>query len=542
MRYFAFFFFLLLISNTTLSQVISNSKSIPTTYDRSSLTVLFLDFSSGNHWNRAKNMIPRVTYSDKFDNNNFDTRTLSPTFTRSTIPAGNLQGALANELRRLNTGNMIISRWYNRKPDGTMDMELVHQRGRFSATDSDYLRAKTTKRGNAILEDYGNRLVNLSYILVVDLHNIKTMKEAGYDKMRGWQANVLGYLYKIDFNDQVKDRFYETWIYDDDSDEEKVRKQKAFNELVIPVVPIIQRTIVITASQPEGDTGIGAFIRPKSEDELLLELVQKSYDEILYRIEMEVEDFKVKTPLFATRPLRAKIGLKEGLKTDQRFFVYEHVYNSKTDQIEVKKRGVIRASSKSNIIDNRKVATGDMGTSKFYQVAGFKLEAGFTLQQNNDLGVELTLGPEIGNTGGGLLRIDYRLGRFVGVPALYSFIEGGYDFQESTSSNLAFLRGTVGFAKGIQLLPLLELRPYIGIGYETTKDETVSTENISSLYLRGGANLALNLIHNFQLVGGVGIYEYFLGLDNEQNPITPNPWDSYGRSGSTTFLGVKLMF
>jgi hypothetical protein len=523
---------------------------VPTTYDRSSLTVLYLDFSSGNHWHTAKAKIDSVMFSDKYDNHNIDFLLFKPTFERGVITA-NMQEAILRELETAKINKKIISKWYNRKPDGSMDMELVHERGRFTATDADFLRAQTSKRGNAALEEFGNRLVNLSYVLVVDIADIKTMAEAGLKGQRGWQARVTGYLFKIDFTDEVRYAFYDTWIYDDDTESEKARKRNAFDELDFPMVFVTQKSIPVSASQPEGNSGLSLLFKPKTVDQLMQDLVQKSYDETIYRIEMEVEEFKVKTALHGVRPLRAKIGLKEGLKTDYRFFAYEHVYNPKTNKAEPKRRGVIRADSKSKIVDNRRVAAGDMETSQFYQVAGRKLEEGFTLQQQNDFGIEVALGPEIGEVGGFFVRADYRVGRYTGIKALLVYGELGIQtksytsFPYYTSSDLfAFLRYGLGVAKGFHLTRNIELRPYIGAGVESASNSDFTGEDAPSvLYVKPGVNLALNLKHNFQVVGGLGVYG-FMGDGESESGINVGSWGNafQNRGGASTFFGIKLGF
>ena len=539
--------FLVFLSLCLASHVFAQDikEKVPTTYDRSSLTTFFIDFQSGNHWSVARSKVDSVLYSDKYDNNNIDYLLLKASFSRESAIT-KLQDAIQKDLNNANVGRDIIAKWYNRQADGTMDMELVHQRGRFTATDADFLLAQTSKRGNAALEDFGNRLVNLSYILVIDISNIKTMAEAGYKGTKGWQANAAGYLFRIKFDDEVRNAFYDTWIYDDDSEEEKVRKRKAFQQLDIPIVPVIQKSLTITSSQAESDTGLGLFFKPKSTDQLMQELLQKAYDDIIYRIEMDVEEFKVKTPLYETRPLGAKIGLKEGLKTDYRFFVYEYVYNSKTGQAEPKRRGVIRAASKSKITDNRKVATGDTETSRFYQVAGRKLEPGFILQQQNDFGIEVALGTEIGNVSGFYGRLDYRIGSLVGIRSTFVYVEGGIDAAESigyyTNESYAMLRYGGGLAKGLQLTRNVELRPYVGLGLEQTSYSVFGNdEDISALYVRIGANLALNLTHRFQIVGGLGAYSFGDATDDDGNSY--GSWDSlFNRNGPTMMIGAKLGF
>ena len=533
---------ILLATFSIFAQDVEQTKKIPTTYDRSSLATFFIDFGSGNYYEKMKEKIDSIVFSDKYDNNNYGEKFIPAPYSRTDGPKA-VTEAVLSELTNRKVGKQIIAKWYNRQPDGNMSLDLIRSRGRFSATDADYIKAQTTKRGNAALEDFGNRLVNLSYVLLIDITKVQTMEEAGMgDLLRGFQANVTGYLYKINFDETTKYAFYDTWIYDDDTEEVKAEKMKKFEELEIPISFITQKSTVVSASQPKSD-GAKLFMKSKSDDDLLEELAQKCYDETIFQIEREVEDFKVKTPIYETRPIRAKIGLKEGLKTDYRFFVYEFVYNEKIGKPEPKQRGVIRAKSKSKIVDNRKVATGDMGTSEFYQVAGRKLEPGFTLQQQNDLGIEVLAGLEVGKTKGFYLRADYRLGRFIGIRSLFVYGEAGFDSDDYLGESSPFLRYGGGLAKGFQLMRNLELRPYAGAGLEQTTNTNIYSEAINSLYFRVGANLALNLKHNFQIMGGLGSYAFFGDVTDADGNVIGSAWDDYfDRSGPAAMFGVKVMF
>ena len=355
------------------------------------------------------------------------------------------------------------------------------------------------------------------------------------------QANAIGYLFRLDFNEEKQNELYDTWIYDDDTEDVKNQKRAAFDKIVFSLNPVTTQIVLISATQLESSSGIRLALKAKSMEQLLKELVQKSYDEIIYKTEMKVEDLKVKT-LYQTRPLRAKIGLKEGLKTDYRFFVYEHVFNPKTNEAEPKRRGVIRVAGRSSIVDNRKEATGDMGTSKFYQVAGRKLEAGFTLQQQNDFGLELIAGGEAGNTSGLLLRADFRLGRFIGIPAFYLYGEfGALESKYYYGTEASFVRYGAGLAKGFQLGRNLEIRPYFGFGLDNTTDEGIGS-TISSLYIKPGVNLALNLRHNIQLVGGLGAYSFIGEVTDAKGYTVVVRGMIYIDKSPPALFGVKFMF
>ena len=63
--------FFVIVASTLVAQDIIKSKSIPTTYDRSSFAVFYIENPAQNHWSEVRPMIDSVIFSDKYDNNNF---------------------------------------------------------------------------------------------------------------------------------------------------------------------------------------------------------------------------------------------------------------------------------------------------------------------------------------------------------------------------------------------------------------------------------------------------------------------------------------
>ncbi|MDX9854103.1 MAG: hypothetical protein RBS81_10005, partial [Tenuifilaceae bacterium] len=328
-----FVLFLIILGVNSFAQNISETKTIPSTYDRSSLTVLILDFGSENHFDGVKESFSKLAFGDKYYRNDIGISVLKPNFTRAEFSVKPNE-LIANLLKEQRVAEQIIAHWYSMKDDGSMSLELVHERGMFNATDASYLQAQSTKRGNTALMDYGTRLINLSYILVLDYKDIKTMAEAKIKDMRGWKADVNGYLFKLDYNEEIQNAFYDNWIDETDAPEAKVDKKGKIQQISVPISFITKVSQPTTSSQAEGTTQIGKFVKQKSEKILLEELVQKSYDEVLYFLEKGYEEFRVKTTVYQVRPIRAKIGKKEGLKTDYRFFAYEYVYNEKKNTVE----------------------------------------------------------------------------------------------------------------------------------------------------------------------------------------------------------------
>ncbi|KAB2871476.1 MAG: hypothetical protein F9K37_03210 [Bacteroidales bacterium] len=523
-----------------VAQDIEATKKIPSTYDRSAVTLFYVQFSNEAHASEIQSKIDKISFSDKYYNNNLNQITLPNAFTRK---SHELIESLSKYMNDQQVGRQVISKWYARQDDGTMNMDLIFDRGMFNATDAAYIKAQSTKLGNAVLQDYGNRLIGRSYILVLDYQSIQTMKEAKMSGMKGWKSTVTGYLFKVKYNEETQNAVYDAWIYPEDSPAIKAEKNKKYEQIQVPVEFVTKTTVYVTASQPAEDTQLGRLMKQKSEDELLSEMVQKGYDESLYFLEKNHEDFMVKTTIYQVRPIRAKIGKKEGLKCDNRYFAYEYVYDEKTNTTKPRFRGVIRATS--SIVDNRQVAKGDMPTSKFYQTSGRRLRTGYLLRQQNDYGIEATLGFEAGEVGGIYGRVDARMGRYIGVKALFVYVEGGAQMKDyPVAEGIAFLHYGAGLAKGLMLTRNVELRPYIGLGQEqATHDDWSDNGAFKVLYLKAGANLALNLKHNFQLMGGMGFYS-FIGNAENDNGDTGFLWEDLftDRKGPSAMFGVKFMF
>lgn len=544
---------IVLFSHQSFAQDIQSSGKISMEYDRNSLTTLFMSCNGERHGARAVQTAEKITFSYKYNNNNLSQLVVDVPVSKEQLLLS-AKTILQQHLNQNNYGRQILSKWYNRKPNGVMDMDLIFERGMFNATDAAYVKAQSTKRGNDALKDYGERLIKRSYIVVLALHSIKTAAEAEIKDFHGWEATVNAYVFRVIYNETEQNKLYDTWIYDEDTPQAIAQKNTLFNQLNIELEYVNSSVSAISAIQANANTTLGKFVRQKTDDELMVDLMQKAYDESLFSLERSIDDFKVKTTIYSVSPIRAKIGLKEGLRCDNRYFVYEHVYNEKTNSSNPVRRGVIRATSK--IADNRHVAHGSMEASKFYQTAGRKLYEGYTLEQRNDFGMEIWAGGESGRLSGFNPRLDIRLGRYVPIKALFVYVDLGLGSATYIGSkgavNPLFMRYSIGLAKGFQLLRMLELRPYVGIGVESASGDDIQAfmesvddknKSISSLYAKFGAVLALNLTHYFQITAGFSNYS-FIGDATDSNKVKYGTWSEIfpDRSGIAPVLGVKLMF
>ena len=569
------FLLLILVSGLLNIQfVFSQDKAVPEQYNRSALTYMLLD-KGGNYSADLKQAIEKVNIPGKFDDNNLSTR-----FFKSSESSKTIQNTIINN----HYSNDIVAKWFARKDDGTLDMTVVHKRGQYNATDQDALKAQASKLGMAKLKDAGQQLVNNSYIMVLSYKDIITMKEY-YDRKdkrrraianktkkkfnpvkrikNGFKGKVTAYLYKIDFNDSVYGILYDQlWIYDDDDAATKQNKKELFDNNKFPLKFVMK--VIGTADGSQFNKGqILAPKVQKTRDELFQQLISTGGDNAIFMIERKYEPFRVKVPVFTAKPIGAKVGLKEGLKFDQRYFVLEYRMNDKNEMI-TKRRAVVRSKK---IIDNRKMATGhSTETSKFYQVAGHRVDEGMLMQQRNDYGIGLSLGYASGEIGGVTGKLEYNVstllwsftGKKIAIKQLKVFGEFGSQTKEYNTplfigdQDVSFTRYHVGISKGYYFARNFSLTFFGAYGMENASNDDFSVSgedtDLSTVYLNFGASIAANLTYNIQLFGTLNTYSVGDILDDDGNTLTLSGNDAIytdifqNREGSSFNVGLRLEF
>ena len=530
-------------------------------YSRISMTYLLLDLGSGQYYNMAKQAFKQVEVPDKFDDNSLGQSFVQSPLTRneitnSAINHPNDPNYVASRIQEaIGSGhfvNSILAKWFSRKSDGSFGVELLQERGLYNATDADVLAAQASQLGMAKIKDTGEKLLNNTYLIVFDISDLMDMNEY-YNRLQkqsntpitrnkdGFYANATSYVFKINFNESVSAAFWQQ-LWANPGDPDLARKKAAFNNFDFPISFVTKTSKGILSDQNKPGTSELLNILLKTPEELMARLVQSSINSSLVSLESISEQFQVKTQLYTTNPLRAKIGKKEGLRTDQRYFVYEKVQNSQ-NQILERRRGIIRAK---RVEDNRMVASGKSNPSDFYQSSGVRLDEGMVLKQNNDFGTSVSLGYSTGGVNGIDYRIEIRLSRFIPIPLLKVFVEGGI---ESASYGIGvvyedFIRYGGGLGKEICFLRNLKWQPFIGAGFEKLSNRDNADEYYSSYYVHPGFIFGLNMLHNLQLTWQCGSY-IMNGITKNQdsNEMTINGKENWGeiwnRGGLTNTFGIR---
>lgn len=426
-------------------------------YKRNSLSIIVVD-RGDNYDDTVFEAVRSIDLGDKFDLNLIPTNRITISGDRASTVGGIEVGKAVNAS---DLGKEILSYWFDRQADGTMNAKRLEHRGNYNADDQDVLNARAAKVGPESLGDVGYALINGSYVMILDYSGIKSSKN---DKNEvSWSVTTNAYVYQIDYSEDIEAQVIEAWVYEDDTPEAIARKNEAYDKILVGMSP--KATVSYTTSAKEADGGVRAAI-------------VEGYGETLLRLENQIPAWNVTTSIALRNPLRAKIGTKEGVKNRMRFQAYMVKGDRKTGEPYTVSKGYIRATT---IADNRGMATGQSTKfTEFYQISGGKIDEGMTIKQKNDLKMGVSLGYKVGglapynltvdylgsiNTKGfshyGLLNIGYdmfsgsKIGDKVG-----KYLNAG-DLTGLTDGGISYINFGIGYGFGIRPIRHVELMPFI---------------------------------------------------------------------------------
>jgi len=613
---FGIIFLIFCFTNSYSQQTIQLKDAV---YYRSSLTYIVENYS-GRYRSQVIEAFPEVVVPTKLDDNRLD----RPFIPQVDASEANYNQQVENSLQQKRIPNQIIAKWFNRKPDGSFDMDLVLQRGQYNANDAAVLSALSMQRGLSAIDQTAMELVGNSFILVIDIKDILTMDDE-YDltnKRRrayarkyktqyspvkrifnGYKAHVEYRLYQINFNDSIAAIFYRNlWVDPNDPEDVKSQRKRAFIDFDFPLIYQYQSFRTITGTQLNPGIPLAPFSQA-SKRKLMIRMFNNGVTAFIAEVEKVIPKFKVRANLVSSDPILAKIGLKEGLHVDQRFFVYEDKMN-RAGVVKSKRKGVVRVK---HVSDNRQNATGNTESTEFYQIAGNGLGVGMVLEQKRGANMSISAGYNfIGEINGVEFRLDYNLSNLFAslsqdgnvVPGFKVYIEMGFDYQtyksnlfkyhdikniyeatleraddEIYKANFGFARFGLGLAKSFQLTKNVSLAPELAWNYEmalstnmwdeagedvslvgvvdaNTYNKPSNTDVSNTLqynvhYFIAGAQVVINIAYPFQLYGKLDLFMPFIGTLDRENEIFVNyGWRDFfvDRIGMTIGGGIRVEF
>ena len=390
--------FSLLLSCASVTTYAQNGEDLEK-YHRSSLYSILLKHPEKQYCNEMIEAFRSIPIPEKYNNHDLKIKVMPApvlkSLTKSEIE-GASKDAISSLLSRNKIGGRLVEKWFDRdKVTGAFDMNLVAERGFYNASTLDVRIARASARGLALLADAGEELINHTFVIVNDIRyaDKETLKDAvgggilaaqifglvsGVDvsdatntigglagDIAGFKVLVTSYLFRLDWNDETANNFYEN-LWMDSLNTDMERKQK-WNEALgsFPLKYIGCATVF------SGKTALGGV---ENEKDMFLKVCTRAIDKSIADLQKSFDEFKVFTPLISTEPLYAYIGLKEGVDEESRYEVLEKSIDA-NGRTRYERVGVIKPIA-GQIWDNRFMAIDDKEIGSELKYTSFKKVSG----------------------------------------------------------------------------------------------------------------------------------------------------------------------
>jgi hypothetical protein len=336
----------------------------------------------------------------------------------------------------------------------------------------------------------------------------------------------------------LSDFYQYYWVDNEYNEKDRNERINKFLNLNVPVEFVGKVNDKYNATQIKKISGV-ELTKRMSLNDLLVESVIPMQEEIFYKLTKKINDFQTKVTINKVNPIEAKIGKKEGLYVDERFYIYEISSKQNGGNSKQVKNRIGFARVTKNIADNTSIANGQTPTTVFKQIGGKKVYEGMFLELHEDKGWNLFF--DYGITPSNVFHIGYEFnwasakafGRSTSTKAprgLYFGIEGIFCKSKSSTLDSYTTPGTNSLFLGIskEIYPLINgvfLQPRFSIGYNLENNNPVGCFSFGVGY---------NLIPQFTLLA-----KFNKSIIGDAYPFDFN-MDKQIKSGVT--LGIKIRF
>lgn len=373
-------------------------------YDRSSLAVAMIYHSEDEFGGDIKTAFEVMPFPEKYDDHNIGLRVID----NAAIPAVKknrpglikaqygkklsskdiMKNALALEalLNEAHVANYMIAKWFGLYDGDVCNVDLISYRGEYNATELDVALAGQSARGMDMLSNAGEMLIGNTYMLVNDMTYVTAEEKAAAakiglaivgglidgllggnlgsdladaggkiaDSFTGFAVKTHSYLFRLDWDDEKLAIFYNEY-YMREPDPVKLENFLKDDRFRVKYVAHEYET-------SQKSVGKGTIER----SDLVKIVCTRSMDKNIAALQLQYEDFKVKTPVHEVIlnekgkivGYGVKIGLKEGITEKSTFQVVRKEIDPQTNRTTYKYVATLKAV-KGKVWDNRYMATND---------------------------------------------------------------------------------------------------------------------------------------------------------------------------------------
>lgn len=383
---------LLTLLFTTTYSIAQKIEAQSSKYVRNGISVHFVTPS-----NFSNDILNSIKVSGKYDDNSFGDNTLNVNLsslasdqnskqkkgkanTSIEVEAGSDDyKSIEQAVQQQKIANKILSNILLDENGKINFDKTIFKRGEYNATDKDAIQADASNKGwGKIRTDAITNVLNNVYLVVTQTGAITN---ASSKDVTTYSVPFKSYLLQVDLASLLSTfEFYDKFPLD-----KNITKELNDYKFSIKLISV-SNGIGSTTDQDIEFSGLKAVKKPKSQQQIYVDLATSTIDQGLIDHANNYEALKVKTPVFSTGPITAKIGKKEGLRIDDRFEVFENRMSEKTGEKSATRMGYLRVGK---VGDNATVADGNSEVSKFYKAPARRVEKNMVLKEIPETGIQV---------------------------------------------------------------------------------------------------------------------------------------------------------
>lgn len=377
-------------------------------YRRSSLYSLMINHTDQKFASEIRNSFLNIPIPDKYNDHDLSVKVVDINTKLKNASSNKENEAITTFLNDNQIAGRMVAKWFNRdKYTGACDMELVKERGLYNANEFDKQIAARSARGISMLQDAGEDLIGNTFVLVNDISYVDKAKKGmifggiikalgsvaqAYtgvnvssatnligdiaESIRGFSVKINTFLYKLSWNDEIANNFYETQ-YTDSADTGKAQNFESNRGNY--------QLVYVGKVESSGSTTSWLGVKLDTPANMVRKACQRAIDENIVDLQTQFEEFRTKTPLLSIEPLTADIGMKEGVSIKSRFEVLDRVEQKDSTYKYVKVAEI--APVEDMIWDNRYMAVeegakgANLGKTTFKKVKGGDIFPGMLIRE-----------------------------------------------------------------------------------------------------------------------------------------------------------------
>ncbi len=377
-------------------------------YRRSSLYSLMINHTDQKFASEIRNSFLNIPIPDKYNDHDLSVKVVDINTKLKNASSNKENEAITTFLNDNQIAGRMVAKWFNRdKYTGACDMELVKERGLYNANEFDKQIAARSARGISMLQDAGEDLIGNTFVLVNDISYVDKAKKGmifggiikalgtvaqAYtgvnvssatnligdiaESIRGFSVKINTFLYKLSWNDEIANNFYETQ-YTDSADTGKAQNFESNRGNY--------QLVYVGKVESSGSTTSWLGVKLDTPANMVRKACQRAIDENIVDLQTQFEEFRTKTPLLSIDPLTADIGMKEGVSKKSHFEVLDRVEQQDGTYKYVK---VAEIEPVEDLIwDNRYMAVeegakgANLGKTTFKKVKGGDIFPGMLIRE-----------------------------------------------------------------------------------------------------------------------------------------------------------------